>query len=218
MIRKILVSLDFLIITANLFSQTTITLHPNPANHQTATLWSLVPTTNYPTDIKYIAANWTYNSIWGLLRGIMQFDLSSIPSNATITNAKLSLFWNPIFGDNGQAGNNASYLQRITSLWYQDSVTWNTQPITTLLNQVSLAMSDSVNQDYPNINVTNLVIDMFNNPTASFGFMLILQDETQQYSSMKFCSTNYSDSTKWPTLTITYTIPTSQNCIMIQPS
>ncbi len=87
-------------------------------------------------DIFY-SATWTCGSPC-VDRGLIKFDISSIPSNATIINASLSLYPddNATIGITGQptyGTNNAGWLQRITSPWTYNTVTWNTLPTTPLL-------------------------------------------------------------------------------------
>lgn len=115
-------------------------------------------------------------------RGLMKFDLSPIPSDATVWGAYLSLSASgPIgIGDVasvGSVGQNACKLYRITSAWNDYSVTWNTQPSFTMENAVPLAQSTYTMQNYLSIDVTNLVQDMVNDPANSFGFMLKLDNE-----------------------------------------
>jgi hypothetical protein len=110
---------------------------------------------------------------------------------------------------NGQhswlSGPNTGLLQRITTYWDEKTVTWMTQPATTALNEVQIPASVNVHQDYPNIDVTQLVTDMVNNPSSSFGFMIRLVDE-QFYRALVFASCNYSDQAKNPKLEICYSI------------
>jgi len=109
-------------------------------------------------------------------RGLIDFDLSDIPSGSTITSAKLNLY---ALGpgvitttdlSNGHVGQNSSYLRRITSNWNANTATWNNAPSYTTSNQVTLAQSTSASQDYLDIDVAALVQDMIDNPTQSFGF------------------------------------------------
>jgi hypothetical protein len=183
----------------------TITYYSKPDSTQgnTAELWSLYPTTPLPNSPDYIAADWTWNADTATLNSLMQFDLSSIPQGATIIDASLSLYYNPTSSSNGQQGNNASYLRRITSSWNKNTVTWNTVPTFDTTNQVLLPMSDSINQNYLNLDVQNIVQDMVNNPTSSFGFMFMQQVSTL-YSAMKFASFAHADTSLHPSLLIHY--------------
>src|ERR1041385_8929062 len=65
--------------------------------------------------------------------GIMKFDLSQIPIDATIISADLNLYGRGPYGVGdavsvGDTGDNACYLERIISDWSEFTVTWNTQP------------------------------------------------------------------------------------------
>lgn len=170
-----------------------------------AEIWNLQPTTPWPNSVDIIGADWTWNSNPGTLRSLMQFDLSSIPSGAMIIDATLSMHYNPTSSSNGQAGSNAAYLRRVTSTWNRNTVTWNTAPTYDTNNEVSLPMSDSVNQDYLNIDVKNITQDMINNPATSFGFLFMEQVEAL-YCSMKFASFAYPDTALHPSLLIHYSV------------
>lgn len=148
------------------------------------------------------------NAGWGLI----DFDLSSIPEDAIILTAKLSLY---AFTDgisdyitDGHVGDNTSFLCRIIEPWEEMEVTWNTSPSYTYSNRVKLNASDSLNQDYININVKNLVQDMVVNPYDSYGFVVKLKNESP-VRGMMFCSSDVPDSAKWPKLKITYMLPAS---------
>jgi gliding motility-associated-like protein len=198
-------------ISFNLYAQTTIlTLRPNALNGKDALIDNRTPVTNtnFGNDVDLASWAWTLGGAPTIARSLIQFDLSLVPSNATINSVKLSLFCNTTSSVTQlQAGANASYLKRITSSWNENTVTWSNQPTTTNSNQITLAESTSQKQDYLNTDVTNLVIDMINNPSNSFGFMLQLQTEST-YRTMLFSSSDHPDSTKWPMLVITYTIDT----------
>lgn len=184
-------------------AQTIITLQPDAQEGKDAKIWDLNPNTNYGTDIHYSAWAWTWSGSPGAARGLIEFDLSSIPLGATITEAKLSLFY-AISTSQGQAGSNETYLRRIIEPWSENTVTWNTQPATTAQNQVYLPSSTYQDQDYPDIDVTDLVQDMIDNPGSSHGIMIQLITEVE-YRSMKFASSDYSNAAKHPKMEITFT-------------
>ncbi|MBL7930081.1 MAG: DNRLRE domain-containing protein [Bacteroidia bacterium] len=192
--------------------QSTITLQPGTAGKD-AEIFSCVPcgysTRNFGNIGDLCAVSWTNNGNSSKIRGLIQFDLSSIPAGSTINDARLSLYYNPNT-DEGKHfkyfGNNSALLQRITQNWNESTVTWNNQPATTTQNQVVIPSSTSSTQDYPNINVTNLIRDMVNNPAASFGMMLKLQYESH-FRKLIFASGDYSVASKRPKLTVTYTPP-----------
>jgi hypothetical protein len=192
-----------------LFAQTTITLTPTQdASVGYHTNYGSSKR-NYGTAIYYGAfsqpgASGGLNSG----RGIMSFDLSGIPAGSTIVSAKLDMYGIGPFGGGdaasiGDIGNNGSFLRRITSAWDQNVVTWYTKPGTTDVDEVFLEKSTSVAENYLNINVTQLVADMVAHPDSSFGFEIALKTE-KPVRALAFWSTNSSDPSLWPHLTISY--------------
>lgn len=205
-------SIGFALLTSSLKAQSTITLQPGPAGKD-AEIFSCVPcgysTRNFGNIGDLCAVSWTNNGNSSKIRGLIQFDLSSIPTGSTINDARLSLYYNPNTDEGTHFkyfGNNSALLQRITQNWNESTVTWNNQPTTTTQNQVVIPSSTSSTQDYPNINVTNLIRDMVNNPSTSFGMMLKLQYESH-FRKLIFASGDYSVASKRPKLTVTYTPP-----------
>lgn len=143
-------------------------------------------------------------------RALIDFDLSTIPEDAIIVDAKLNLYallntMNDPFTQ-GHIGENASVLQRITNQWNASTTTWNNQPASVTTNQVTLPTSTSSSQDYLDIDVKNIVQDMVSNPSSSYGFKLRLVNETLPSKGLIFCSLDHGNPSKFPTLTITYTV------------
>ncbi|HET6227227.1 MAG TPA: DNRLRE domain-containing protein [Bacteroidia bacterium] len=195
-------------------AQTTITLQPDPTAGKDAEVSLIVPNTNYGTSEKATPYAWTQNGDLNVTRVLMQFDLSAIPLNATITSAKLSLYFNPYYtGVTQHNGSNALWIQRVTSAWDEGTVTWNTQPTTTTTNQVSIAQSMSSKQNYPDMDITQLIRDMAKG--SNYGFMIKLQDETP-YRDVLLASSDNQDNTIRPKLVITYTTGTDV-CLTLQP-
>ncbi|HNW50887.1 MAG TPA: DNRLRE domain-containing protein, partial [Prolixibacteraceae bacterium] len=136
------------------------------------------------------AMAWTWDGIPGINRGLIKFDLDQLPANSEIVKAELSLYHYEIedkcWPMSNLSGSNAVYVQRITSDWVEDEVTWNTQPTTTIENQVILPGSSSRTQDYLDIDVTELVNQIVVSG-ENYGFMLQLATE-EYYRCMIFCS------------------------------
>lgn len=164
---------------------------------------------NYGSNSQFPADAWTFNQNPGVLRSIIDFDWSVIPTNAIINSARLSLYaWDNI-GGLGQhstlTGSNEGWLERITSNWDESTVTWNTQPSTTTTNHVYIHASGTSNENYLNIDVTTLVKDIIANPSSGYGFMLKLQDENY-YRNLNFCTSDHPNSSLHPKIEICYTI------------
>jgi len=203
-----------------------LVLQPGGVAGKDAPIYSCVAngydTTNFGSDLELNALAWTYQGNPGVGRGLLQFNLSGVPINATIQSATLTLYNNPqsqnglLNGQHSQlSGSDAAWLQRVTSTWAENTVTWNTQPTTTTLNEVALPADTNPNENYV-VDVKQLVIDMINNPTTSFGFMLKLQTE-QYYRCLLFASSDHPDSTLHPKLEICYTVPSACTSLVLQP-
>jgi hypothetical protein len=174
---------------------------------------------NYPDETVFCSGVWTISGTQVIWRNFMNFDLTLIPANATIVDARLSLYYAPvndfdsINGHTSTTNSNQSVLQRITSPWSEHSINWNNQPTVTTQNEIIFPQSTNGFQDYTNMDVTAVVQDMISNKPQAYGFSLRLSLE-QQYARMIFASGDYADPTKRPTLQITYTYPNP--CVNLQ--
>ena len=167
---------------------------------------SYYPDTNYYGFDNFIANAWTIAGNPSIDRSLMQFDFSNIPNIAILDSANLNLFWHssPNGGHSNLTGSNACWLQRVTSSWNPNSVTWNTQPNSTNINNVVLPASTFSTENYPDINILSMVNDMIS--TSNHGLMMQLQTEVY-YRALIFASIYNIDSTVYPTLNICYHIP-----------
>ena len=164
---------------------------------------------NFGTTPDFAAIAWfDYNTNEAYnFRSLIDFDLSSIPSFATITNAKISLFHNATSAIN--SGQNAccgsfSVLQKITSPWDENTVTWSTLPSSSTINQVVFPAISTTNQDFTNIDVTAMIQDRKNNPSSNFGMMFKLLFELY-FDDILLASSDHPDATLHPKLEVTFT-------------
>ena len=214
--KKNIVTIALLLFCQFLFGQISITIRPDSVVGKDSWVASDFSNTNFSNYPTLGAISWTKNSGTVIFnsRGLLEFDLSAIPSCALINSAKISLYCNTTSDhtqlNSSYSGSNAAYLQRITSNWNEYTVTWSNQPTTTTANQVLLPQSSSATQNYENIDITNLINDMRQNPTTSFGLMLKLQTEAY-YRSFIMSTSDHADSTKWPKLVIDYANPVIAN-------
>lgn len=167
-----------------------------------------MPDHNIGNDDDLSIMAWTYYGSGydeGKKRAFLEFDLSDLPSDAGILEAKLSLYNNPNSRDNwgSHSGNNEVLLQRVTEPWAEYTLTWNNQPATSSVGAVSIPKSSSANQDYEGIDITDFVKDWHADPTTNFGMLLRLKTETI-YSCMIFASSDNTDSDLHPKLYIRY--------------
>lgn len=185
-----------------------IVIQPNAQEGKDAEIFSLNTygwdTTNFGSIADICATAWTKNGELSIVRSLFAFNLNTIPSNYYIVSAKLSLYHNPNSPEGQHSsltGSNVSILQRITSIWDENTVTWSNQPNISSTDTIILAASNSATQNFIDIDVTNLVIDMHANPNGNFGFMFSQQTE-QSYRKLVFASSDHPIDSLHPKLEI----------------
>lgn len=117
--RTVLLTFCFTILaTSYVYSQDTIILQPGPEGKD-AQIMSLTPDTNRGNTEAFRSMAWTHSGVPGNHRGLIKFDLSSIPVDAIVLSAKLDLFY-ASFDGNGvtNTGENRS---QFVHQWYQAS-------------------------------------------------------------------------------------------------
>lgn len=182
----------------------TLTLQPsNNVNEVLLGVHNGVNVTD-PTAPELVAMAWTSGGLPLTARGLFKFDLSSIPANAAILTAKLTLYSNPTplngnFIDANLGPANAMLIQRATSNW-TPAVTWQSQPGSDPATQINIPHTPLSFLDLVDIDVKTLVTPMVG---ANYGFIIKLQNETI-YNLRNFCSSKYANSAKHPKLVITY--------------
>ncbi|NPD46508.1 DNRLRE domain-containing protein [Lentimicrobium sp. S6] len=189
-------------------SDTCFVFQPGSREGKDAILHGLISeiNNNYGDNPQIAANAWTFGGTPGVVRNLIDFDLKKLPSNAKIKKAILSLYaWDHVNKEFGQhstlSGSNACILHRVISPWEENKVTWNTHPEYTDKNKVTIPYSDFPTQNYPNIDVTELVEDMVAMPKKSFGFLLKLETE-EYYRMMNFCSSDHSNPELRPQLKV----------------
>ena len=189
----------------SLHAQQTIELRPGASCGKDVYLRSLSPSTNYGNHPDISAHAWTNGGNLVIVRGLFEFDLTQIPLGATIQGAYLSLYsYNSPGNGSHSTGalSNEATLRRVTGSWQENTVNWSNQPLTTGINEITLAASTASIQDYINIDVKDMVQDMINSPATSHGF-LFSQVTEQIYRRMLFASSDNSNSNLHPKLVIT---------------
>lgn len=177
-------------------------LQPNANEAKDAVIGLIIPDDNRGEAVHSSPYAWTQNGILNVTRPLLEFNISSISKGTIVKKAILSLYY-ASYGKlvSHSYDNNAFSVERITEKWDEYTVTWNNQPATTEVNKVIVpALEDTASVD---IDVTALVQDMVNNPENSNGFMLKLLNE-QPYRVALFASSDHSDVTKHPKLTIEF--------------
>jgi PKD repeat protein len=154
--------------------------------------------------IAFVTA-WSNSGSPNTKRYLLQFDFSAIPAGAVIDSAKLSLYkGSTTLLSNIHQGSNSWGIRRLTQSWNEQIVTWNNQPTSTPINRTIVPATTSNTQDFPNLDVTQLVTDVLNN--SNYGFIAQMEVETP-YRAVIMASSDYSVIAKRPKLDVYYHVP-----------
>jgi hypothetical protein len=178
--------------------------HNNPNESHILLLGSSTDQSD-PTSPEIVAGAWTNGGIPIYIRGVFKFDLSSIPANATILSAKLTLYTNPtpLNGDHVNSNSgiaNSMYIERNTSALIAP-FNWASQPTTDAASAVLIPHTNAGFLDLTDVDVKTLVAPMVS--TNNYGFKIRLQNEIY-YNIRNFCSSKHADASKHPKLVVTY--------------
>lgn len=199
-----------------------LTLRPGPNSGQDANVLYFEGHTdqmnanfNYQNELETVA--WTDGGYNVIRRSLIRFDsLAKVPTTATVVSAELYLYglntsveapqgnsYCPGSPYNGYA-DNTCYVERIVGgLWYENTVTWNNQPLVTEKNRAVVSPSTSQWSYDVAVDVTKLAQPIVQNPQKNYGFRINLQSETI-YRSMLFYTSEANDKSKRPKLVVIY--------------
>jgi len=183
-------------------------------------------TTNlFPSDDCFISENepgspgdtgYAFMRVWGVPdqrnRGLIRFDLSPIPSGATIDSATLHLFLSENIGGTDKTQN----VHRVTASWTESGATWNSRdtgtPWTTpggdyVSTPTESASTGVLDGEWVEWDVKTDVQAFVDGTYPNYGWLI--KDEIESASSVKganYYSKEYTDDpTKRPYLEVTYT-------------
>lgn len=206
----------FLTLTAGVLKAQTclkeLVLQPDEITGKDAYVGDWQPDNPAPENDWLLVSAWTISGAPHKWRTFINFDLSALPAGIQIASATLHLSGVTTstitnFGNEAHAcltGNNNAIIRRITDPWSETTLTWNTQPNTTNLNENNTPALCMPNQNM-GADVTDLVKDMIAAPASSFGFQIRLATEVH-YRNLAFASSNHPDPAKRPRLTIRYVV------------
>lgn len=197
---------DTIVQQLNITPPMCMTFQPGAAGID-ALITQLYPDSSFGWHPDYNASMWTYNGNLKEVRSLIKFDLSAIPTGATITSANLSLYaaTNAMSSYPGQptyGSNNASYLKKVTAPWGENTVTWNNQPSFTTTDQVFLQQAASDSQDYQ-LNIQQFAQQWVDNPAQNYGAVLDMISSSA-YNALIFGSSDNTVPSLRPKLEICY--------------
>lgn len=182
-----------------------LVLQPGSDAGKDSNIWSLYPDRN-GGDSTFLRADVGFIQDDPYIeRSLFQFDLSAISTGSEVLLAELSLFYyDPQNRDHHTTtGPNTAFIQKVSSAWDENSVTWNNQPASTITKQsiildMTQSRGDLIDQD-----VTELVQEMVNNMAENFGFLVKLETEDGN-KGMFFASSDHPNANLHPKLIVTY--------------
>jgi hypothetical protein len=137
-------------------------------------------------------------------RGVLRFDLSAIPANASITSAKLYLY------ETRQIPGQITYLYRVTTSWSENTVTWNNPWAATGGDFDKSIAFASFMPDHANcmvtLDITTLVQRWVNRAYPNDGILLY---STGPNRSIIYISKENAITQQRPRLDVSYTIATT---------
>jgi len=203
--KRALITLMLAIGVQYAYAQSTLLTLTTDTSFKDAVIETFQPNaTGGNNTIAFVTA-WSNSGSPNTKRYLLQFDFSAIPAGAVIDSAKLSLYkGNTTLLSNIHQGSNSWGIRRLTQSWNEQTVTWNNQPTSTPVNRTIVPATTSNTQDFPNLDVTQLVTDVLNN--TNYGFIAQMEVETP-YRAVIMASSDYSVIAKRPKLDVYYHVP-----------
>lgn len=133
-------------------------------------------------------------------RFLLKIGFASIPKNSVVDSAfiHLTALKPGHFGEK-----NSFKVERITSVWISDDVSWETQPKTDANSGVIVNAPENKLENYK-IDVTNFVSNIKEGKYHNFGFMFKLESEEKPHKGIRFYSSNTKEAEKRPKLEVYY--------------
>jgi len=209
-------------------SPITVVLQPDAASGKDTmiTAWNTHAGCNFGAVGAITVGHWLNSSDgYTAVRSLLQFDLSSIPSNAAITSAQLKLHY--AYGSNTMQVTDVS-VHRLTRNWVEGSgfgffdtirngATWTTYDGTNKWTNSGGDFDPAPEAIVRNIStiygwyawdITSLAQSWWNGNTPNYGVLLRSSIESWSYAvNRSFESSDSQDPSKRPQLVVTYTVP-----------
>jgi hypothetical protein len=175
------------------------TLQPDAAGKDSY-IYEGAPASNRGGETQVCAAGNTGSNC----RLFIEYDLSSIPSTAVITLARLDLYYHSNAGGaiEGPVG-----AYRIIQSWDEGTITWNNQPNTVAAATDIELIPAAATNNFRNWAITDLVQGWVEGSMANYGVMLADTDESSNELYKCFRSSDHGTAGERPRLIIQYYDP-----------
>ena len=145
-------------------------------------------------------------------RVLAKFDLSGFPMGSEITTARLQLyFYQNYFPAGPKRFNVHAVLQR----WREKKASWKRQPVFEELPAASQVVTGEIDT-FVAWDLSNLARAWHDGSVVNSGLLVKAMDECAN-NLLRFRSRHFEDSSCWPRLTMTYTLPGISVTVVPQP-
>jgi len=160
-------------------------------------LYEGAPRANYGTAIRLYCGNYPDGQ---KRRALMRFDLSAIPTSATVTRATLRIYLYAVY-----QGTDRYRVHRVTKAWQERGATWSNMnaaydPTASATRAIRVGMQGQ----YAQFNITTLVQRWLTTPSTNYG-LLTRGTEGAAHLGIVVGSREYLTPSWRPKLTVVYT-------------
>src|SRR5207302_1067927 len=197
-----------------------ITFQPDPASIADNFLYAGNSNQNYGNAAQLFVGNWS-NGTW--TRSILQFPGLPLPTNATIVNARLELYYSLVI----DATPMDISVHAVTSNWTEFGSTWNSADGIAPWNAaggdfdptaVATVAGITNGTGWYGWNVTSLVVGWWTSAVPDDGLMVRQVSDTSAVMGQKgFSSSEDPNTTRRPRLQLAYTTPSSHGRLLSAP-
>lgn len=179
----------------------TVTIKPGPAEGKDSYVSENNPAVNYGSDDSLFAGAAAADERY---RSYLQFDLSTIPSTAVVTDADLGLY----YYDTSVAIAMLIEVYNVTSSWDENAITWFDQRPWAEIPEATVTMPADATYDFIYWAIDELVQGWIDGSITNNGVSLKDDDESTVEARKGFYSSEYTAySGRCPKLVITYYDP-----------
>jgi len=180
---------------------TMVTIQPGPANGKDSFVRDTLPSSNFGNDPQLFVVDYSSPST---ARTYIEFDLSTIPSNAVIVDANLELFYY-VFDHSNQP---EVGVYQVAYSWNEMTINWSNQPAFSTASEDVRPLGPATNE-FVNWNIKNLVQRWVNSTAVNHGVVLKATSElgTSARLFAKFRSSDWGNASERPRLIVSYSEP-----------
>jgi len=177
----------------------TVTIQPNAAAGKDAGVDIYYPGQNYANHYEIGAGRGSVDTC----RGYLEFDLSSIPDDVVVINAKVGLYY--YHSVDSAAATIGVYI--VEEAWTEGGITWNNQPDSEATPEDAINVPAFSAKAFRYWYIDDLVKDWLDGAISNKGIMLKDTDESTIKAWKGFYSSDWGTASQRPKLVITYYDP-----------